>query len=233
MPVNSANQGIPEQQGADLANLPNAQVAWDSVMENRLAQRYASIADRTARNPAPNENELSALADLDRLEIFDTTNWISAYGRALFAFRRKAADSAAVNNSTALVNDTDLVVAVPTAGVFAWRQLSFYTCTAVADFKCTYTFPAGVTNIKWGITGLSGAAAANPGDGAFDVVTASAATVSVGGNGVGNLLRLSIEGEVTMGGTAGNIQFQYAQQNLEATNLIHRQGSRLEMWRIS
>jgi hypothetical protein len=233
MPTPSANQGIPEQQGADPANLPNAQVSWDGVMENRLFQRYTNEADRTARNPAPNENESSALAAEDRVDIFNSVNWVSLYGRSLFAFKRKAADSAAVNNSTVLVNDTDLVVAVPAAGVFAWRQVSFYSCTAVADFKCTYTFPAGVTNIKWGITGLSGAAAANPGDGAFNVVTASATTISVGGDGVGNLLRLSIEGEVTMGGTAGNIQFQYAQQNAEATNLIHRQASRLEMWRVS
>lgn len=233
MPVNSANQGIPEQQGADPANLPSAQVSWDSVMENRLAQRYTNLADRTARNAAPNENEISALASEDVIEIFNTANWVSLYQRAMFSIKRKNADSANVNNSTTLVNDTDLVVALPTAGVFAWRQVSFYSCTAAADFKCTYTFPAGITLLRWGITGLSPAAAANPGDGAFNTVGASGTTTSVGGDGVGNILMLTIAGEVTMGGTAGNMQFQYAQQNLDATNLVHRQGSRLEVWRVS
>lgn len=231
MTTTTGNQQIVIQQLPDAANLPNAQVAEVGSFENRLVQRYTNLADRTARNATTDVGQMSFLQAELRYDSFDGANWCSTYPRTLFAFKRKAADSPNVNN-TALVNDADLVVALPTAGTFGWRQCSFYSCTAVADFKCTYTLPAAVTNLKWGITGLSAAAAANPGDGAFNVITASATTVAVGGDGAANLLRLSIEGEVTMGGTAGNLQFQYAQQNLEATNLVHRQGSRLEVWRI-
>ena len=232
MAIPTPNQGIPEQQGGDAANLPLAQVAWDGVMENRLAQRYASIADRAARNAAPNENEISALADVDRVEVFDTANWISLHSRALWGNVRRAVDSVPVNNNVALQNDTNLVVPLPTAGIFQWRQVSFYDCTAVADFKMAYTWPAGATAI-WGVQGLSPAAAANPGDGTFATVAASGGTTSVGGTGAGTILMVMVEGEITMGGTAGNLQFQYAQQNLEVSNLIHRARSRLHMWRIS
>ena len=232
MTVNSANQGIPEQQGGDPANLPSAQVSWDGVMENRLAQRYASIADRTARNPAPNEGEISHLADVDRLEVFDSANWISSYSRSMFANIRKNADSAPVNNSTVLVNDTDFVVALPTAGTFQWRQISFYDSAVAADFKCTYTFPAAVA-LRWGGTGLANNAAGNPGDVFVPTVNASATTQAWGGNGVGSVMILTIEGEVTMGGTAGNMQFQFAQLAADPSNTIHRARSRLQVWRTA
>jgi hypothetical protein len=232
MVANSANQGIPEQQGPDPANLPSAQVSWDGVMENRLWQRYLSEADRTARNPAPNENEASALAAEDRVDIWNTANWISLHSRSLFANLRKNADSAAVNNSTVLVNDADFVVALPTAGTFAWRQISFYDCVAAADFKCTYTFPAGTTQ-RWGVMALGNVGAANPGDVFVPTVTASGTTVFIGGVGAGTVVWGVFEGEVTMGGTAGNMQFQYAQQVADPSNLIHRARSRLQVWRVS
>lgn len=232
MPINDPNQGVPEQQGGDPANLPLAQVAWDGVMINRLWERYASIADRAARNAAPSENEVSALTDVDRAEIFNSAEWVSLYHRSLWANLRRIADSAAVNNSTVLVNDTNLVTALPTAGIFQWHQVSFYDCTAVADFKMAYTWPAGAAAI-WGVTGLSPAAAANPGDGTFATVAASGGTAAVGGTGAGTILKVIIDGEITMGGTAGNLQFQYAQQNAEATNLFHRARSRMQVWRIS
>lgn len=232
MPINDPNQGVPEQQGGDPSNLPLAQAAWNGVMINRLWQRYLSIADRTARNAAPGENEVSALVDVDRAEIFNSADWISLYSRSLWANLRKNADSPPVNNSVALVNDADLVTALPVAGIFQWRQVSFYDCTAVADFKMSYTWPAGATAV-WGITGLSAAAAANPGDGSFGTVAASGGTVAVGGTGAGTILKVIIDGEITMGGAAGNLQFQYAQQNLEVSNLIHRARSRMHVWRFS
>jgi hypothetical protein len=232
MPNVDPDQGLVYPADPDAADNPSAFATFIGGMISRLNKRYTNLADRVARDLAPVENQVTALAAEDRFDVYDGVNYVSLEQRVYFATRRKAADSPNVNNSTALVNDADFVVALPAAGTFGWKQTSFYSCTAVADFKHTYTFPAGITNLKWGITGLSGAAAANPGDGAFDVITASAATAVVGGNGVGNLLRLTIEGEVTMGGTAGNMQFQYAQQNLEATNLVHRQGSRLQVWRI-
>lgn len=232
MPNVDPDQGLVYPADPDLADNPSAFSTFIGGMVGRLVRRYTNEADRLARDLVPVENQVTALAAEDRIDVYNGSNYVSLYGRSLFAFKRKAADSPNVNNSIALVSDADIVVALPTAGTFGWRQVSFYSCTAVADFKCTYTFPAGITNLKWGATALSGAAAANPGDGLFNVVTASAATIACGGDGVGNLLRLSIEGEVTMGGTAGNLQFQYAQQNLDPTNLVHRQGSRIEVWRI-
>jgi|SoiMetStandDraft_5_1073268.scaffolds.fasta_scaffold20371_2 hypothetical protein len=228
MSIPSPNQGIPEQQGGDPANLPSAQAAWDGVMENRLAQRYASEADRTARNPAPNEGEISHLLDVDRYEVFDSANWISLYRRSLYALIRKTADQT-VNNSTVLVNDTQFVVPLPTAGIFQWHHLVFCDTDATADIKFAYTIPAGAT-MRWGAIGPATTAVAGIGDGNFNSVTASGTANAYGS---GTVPVVSIYGEITMGGTAGNLQFQFAQNVAVVANTTVNTRSRLEIWRFS
>jgi hypothetical protein len=228
MSIPSANQGIPEQQGADPANLPAAQVAWDAVMENRLVQRYASIADRTARNAAPNEGELSHLADVDRIEVFDSANWISAFRRSHWGYVRKSADQT-VNNSTVLVNDTELFVPMPTAGTFAWEAVLFSSSSDVADIKYALTWPAGVTAM-WGTMGLATTAVAGVGDVAIDTETTSG---NVNFHGGGTSQMVVFYGDLTMGGTAGNLQIQFAQNTAEVSNTIVRSRSRLRVWRTA
>lgn len=43
--------------------------------ESRLVKRYASVADRTARNATPNEGELSYLLDLNEIDSYDGAAW--------------------------------------------------------------------------------------------------------------------------------------------------------------
>lgn len=233
MPVNSANQGIPEQQGADPANLPSAQVSWDGVMENRLVQRYASIADRTARRPAPNENELSTLVDVDRVEVYDSANWISGFSRDLYANIRRNADGTAVNNSIAPVSDAVFVVALPTAGIFQWEHLIFYDSATAAGIRFDYTSPAGSSGLYGSAGGLTHVAAGTSGPAQFAVGLLSGAQISYGGAGVGTIISLVMNGEITMGGTAGNLQFQMAQATANVSNTTVKARSRLRMWRVS
>src|SRR5262245_35835005 len=142
MVIPTPNQGIPQQQAADPADLPGAQVAWNGVMENRLAQRYANEATRTANNPAPTENELSSLVAEDRFEVFDAVNWVSLYKRSVFQSVRRTTDAAAINNSTALVNDGTLVTVLPAVtGIFRWRDTIVYSSSQAADYKIAYTWP--------------------------------------------------------------------------------------------
>jgi hypothetical protein len=79
----TTNQGLILPDGTDNANVPltftDFVTTAVSGMENRLVQRYLSIADRTTRNPAPNEGELSYLADLNRYETFNGVAWVTAF----------------------------------------------------------------------------------------------------------------------------------------------------------
>jgi hypothetical protein len=236
MPVNSANQGIPEQQGADPANLPAAQVSWDGVMENRLFQRYTNLADRTARNPAPNENEVSALAAEDRVDIFDSANWVSLHQRSFFATARVAvgADQTLAPSSIALQSITALVVALPTAGTFGWRATVFADAAAAADIRFAYLVPAGITML-WGGYGGATTIAAGIGDGVWGPCqTASDAFIAFGtsGTGTANTQMYIHEGEITMGGTAGNLQMRGCQNTSDPSAIVIRARSRLQVWRI-
>jgi hypothetical protein len=231
MPVNSANQGIPEQQGADPANLPSAQVSWDGIMENRLVQRYASSADRTARRPAPNENEISALADVDRIEIFDNANWVSLRQRANFASVRQAANQALTVSSTALQDVTNFFAALPTAGTFQWETVIYCDGPVAGDIQFAYAVPAGIAMI-WGGHGLAPAATASTGDGSFGTATTSNGPVSFGTVAAGTITVVTHWGEITMGGTAGNLQLRAAQNTSDPGTTTIRARTRMHVWRI-
>lgn len=85
--VASSNQGLILPDGTDNANVPltfTDFVLGTTGMENRLVQRYLSIADRTARNAAPIEGELSHLADLNRYETYTGSAWIPLIQEAVF-----------------------------------------------------------------------------------------------------------------------------------------------------
>ena len=66
----TTNQGLILPNGTDNANVPTSMTNYNTNLEGRLVQRYLSDADRTARNPAPSDGELSFLADLGRYETY-------------------------------------------------------------------------------------------------------------------------------------------------------------------
>lgn len=233
MVIPTPNQGIPEQQGADPANLPSAQVSQDGVMENRLFQRFLSDADRVARhNVGLIEGEVWHLAAEDRNEQWNGTDPVSLYRRSLFSYARRITDAAAINNSVALVNDATLATALPAVtGIFRWRDTIVYSSSQTADYKVAYTFPG---TAWWGGNGLATGATATTGDAQFAVTTVSGTAVAYGGANVGTRLILIVEGEVTLAGVGGTLQLQYAQNTLDVSNTIPAYaGSQREMWRVS
>jgi hypothetical protein len=75
----TTNQGLILPDGTDNANVPLTFTDFVTTpvsgMENRLVQRYLSVADRTARNGAPNEGELSYLTDTNLLQFYNGAAW--------------------------------------------------------------------------------------------------------------------------------------------------------------
>lgn len=105
MPTNSPNQGITTPVDADTADAPVAFVSFLAGVEPRLVQRYASVADRTTRNPTPTHGQLSYLIDLKRFERF-TTLWVPTAGY-------QATASVATSQTTASTSYTALATAGP------------------------------------------------------------------------------------------------------------------------
>lgn len=232
MVIPTPNQGIPEQQGADPANLPGAQVSWDGVMENRLWQRYTNAADRTARHGVGVvENEVSALQAEDRAEIYDGVNWVSQRARSAFAYLMRNTDAAAINNSTVLVSDGVMTLTLPAAASFTIRGTIVYDSSAAADFKVATVWPAGSSGKIW-YDGLATTTVGIVGSAQYAVATASATTFAFGGAAVGTLTFLNFYGRITTVG-AGTFTVQYAQQTADPTNTTVRQDSYLEVVRRS
>lgn len=233
MPTDTTDQQITMPTGPDAADNPVAFVNEVADIEPRLVRRYATEADRTARMLSLTENAVSTLAAEDRAEIYNGTNHISLFSRGIFANRFRTTDATAINNSTVLVSDAVLVAALPTAGRFQFELVMFYDSSTAADFKVAFTIPAAAV-IRWGGVGPSTTVSAGVGTGQFSVAIGSGTSIPYGGSGVGtaNTMMMIAKGNVLMGGTAGNLQVQYAQQTADPTDTVVRAHSRLHVWRV-
>jgi hypothetical protein len=231
MPTDTSDQQITRPVDADVADNPVAFINALADMENRLVRRYTDLADRTARMLTLAENAISTLATENRVEVYDGANHISLYTRSLFAWAYKNSNQTMTLSSTTLQDVGSLLVAMPTAGVFSFRGTVYYDTSTTADIKFGFTFPAGGA-MRWTGLGVTTAGGAT-GDGTFSTVTTSGGSTSYGGAGVGTVLACHFTGEYVAGGTAGNVQFQAAQNVAEATNTTINIRSHFEFWRVS
>lgn len=235
MPTDTPDQQITLPTDPDFADNPVAFNQFVGDVENRLNRRYTTEADRTARMLTLSSGDESALTapavGNPRSEVYDGSNHISLYTRSVFTYVRKTADET-VNNSTALQNDNELLAALPTAGTYQFEMNMLYSATTVADIKFAFTWPAGATAF-WSAIGLATGAATLTGDATFSFTNGSGTSVAFGGIGAGAPVPIRLFGNIVMGGTAGNLQLQWAQQNLEATNTIVHSNSNLQLWRVA
>jgi hypothetical protein len=121
-----------------------------------------------------------------------------------------------VNNSSVLQNDDHLVLAVEANQSYIMLLFTRGTSvTATPDLKIGWSVPAG-TSMSWNsINNLGTAATA-------EETEASALTQNIG---AGQQKGMVSAGVVIVGGTAGNIQLQWAQATATAENTTMRQGS--------
>lgn len=233
MPTDTSDQQITRPVDADAADNQVAFINALADLELRLVRTYTNEADRTTRMLSLPENSVSGLATENRLDVYDGANHISLHTRSLFAAPFRTTDSAAIVSNTALQADAVLTVAMPTTGRFHFDITLFYDSSTTADFKTTLVFPAGAA-CRWGVCGPATTIAAGVGDGVFSTVSASGTTVALGGsgNGAASVLMATIRGQILMGGTAGNLQVQYAQNTSDPTNTFCRADSRMAVWRV-
>jgi hypothetical protein len=116
----TTNQGLILPDGTDNANVPltftDFVTTASSGIENRLVQRYLSIADRTARNPAPNEGEISYLSDLNRYDSYTGTAWIPLYPQHAFAFDATGFNTTSAAYTTVGASVLGVTIVVPQSG---------------------------------------------------------------------------------------------------------------------
>jgi hypothetical protein len=139
----------------------------------------------------------------------------------------KGADQS-VTSSTTLVNDSALVVPVAANAVYDFSLRVFYTggTTGTGDIITQLTVPSGTTGLLR-IAGLNLSLAFQ-----YGYRTIPIAALAFGGNGTSTLEVCEITGTVTTSSTAGNLQFQWAQNTSSATATTVKAGSVLVAQRI-
>lgn len=118
MPTLTTDQGLSLPATTDADNVPVSMTAYNGPngVESRLVKRYLSIADRTARNAAPAEGELSYLIDLNRYETYTGTAWVPLYPSTAFAALVTSFTTTSVAYTTAGVALLGVTLVVPQTG---------------------------------------------------------------------------------------------------------------------
>lgn len=148
----------------------------------------------------------------------DGVKWAAAAAPTLFA-RKTATESR--TSTTTFANDTDLVVAVAASTTYELNAMIVYDGPAAGDFKFSFQCPAGAVLLASFVA--SGQSVALT----VDVSVAQMTRVIENGNNAAgtdgsNSLTMQIQGLLRVAGTAGNLQFQWAQlaSNATATRVL-------------
>jgi hypothetical protein len=127
----------------------------------------------------------------------------------------KSADQS-VTSSTTLVNDNELFVALSTSITYQVDWHFIYEGSTAGDFKYGFTYPAGAT-MSWGHTVVNPTLGMDASSAFAYQRAGSGAAFACGGNGAGQHLHIVGGGLLIVGGTAGNLQVQFAQNTSDGT----------------
>jgi hypothetical protein len=145
-------------------------------------------------------------------------SWVSLSAIGGDEVVRKTADQT-VNNSTTLVNDTHLLFAVGANEEWSFLLKVLLDGNGPADFKAFFTLPSGAD--LQGRASFTTPAGAVGGDN-FGVSAYETTPLPISGPGsptMGNgKLSLVLHAIVMVAGTAGNVQFQWAQNTADSSD---------------
>lgn len=160
---------------------------------------------------------------------------VAAGGRATASQIRSIAPLAAyksanqtVTSSTTMVNDSLLVVPVAANAIYFFEAFISYQgfTQNISDLKMGWAAPSGSTMV-WTPLYLNTSGVLIGG-----IQNLIGATVIAGSNGVSNQRTVSGFGGFSVGGTAGNLQLQWAQNTSSTTPTTVLAGSIISLWQV-
>lgn len=229
MPMNTPNQQITLPVGTDILDGPLAFADQTADLETRLVQRYTSVADRTARNPAPTTGELSIVTANTFYDRWTGTKWLP-----ITPIQAVMTAQQLVNNSTVFVNVTQLVITMPPiAATWALECWLYHASSTTADIKFTFPAVGGGGSMSWGLMGLATTAPTSTGDMTNDATGTAGTSVAFAGIGTADFIHTLITGQVTTTGGASTVQLQFAQNLADPTNTTLFTGSWMRVTAIA
>jgi hypothetical protein len=228
----TADQGLFIPAGPDSADQPFDFTSMYAQLESRLVKRYATDADRTARNPSPNAGEVCYLADSARHEKCVVGGGTPVWWEMFSLFARKTAEVQTKNADTTFLSDTHLVLPVRANARYLATGLWLWDSGTTGDIKWQWTGPAGFTVPVWTVTSLDTTATTLAGATNSGYSTSATSAIARAGAGIGTFVAGQLYGEIVTAGTAGNLTVQWAQNASEAVATRMKQESWLKLERV-
>lgn len=225
MPTNLPDQNWTIPAGPDLANNPLAFNDFAADVLDTVILRYPNIATRDAFNGGRAAGDVSFVTG-------DTwySRWTGVKWLPFTPLQAVKTSTQTVNNSTALVNDTELFINFPAtnavASTFLLEGFLAYSSSTVADFKLAFA-GTNVTAFNYAPIALATTAAGTSGDVITQDTTALATAIQIGGSG--GMAGIILGGRIVTNGSAGTLTAQWAQNTLEASNTQVFAGSWLRL----
>ena len=164
----------------------------------------SSIAHSATTNKTANDHHSQAHAQSDHSD---------------FVLIFKTGDES-VTSSTTLQNDDDIVVAVGANKKWHFRLILRLSGSSSGDHTAAWSLPAGASGEWWNIADLTQA------------VADTEPLTTQQGTGIAASERMVVyEGYLITAGTAGNFQYQWAQETSNGTATVEHEESHLMMWR--
>jgi hypothetical protein len=167
------------------------------------------------------DSEVIALADARIATLVPDMATIEAEG--VFTDRIRTAlktSDQTINNQGTLQDVTQLVIPLEANKSYMFESCLFSQGTTTADININFTVPAGAS-ITWSSDALGTGTTT-----ATATVLRGVVTDALQGSGeIASNTMMQPCGRITVGGTGGNLQLQYAQTTPEVSNLIIRTGS--------
>ena len=202
-PINSIQTPV-------LGDVPDIETSFGpafATIDSRAMARFTTPADRAARVTAPVAGMIGYVASTNEMEYYNGTKWVSLVPRKVIMLSGQT-----VTDSTTLTNCTQMVFPVEANSVYEF-QMSLRchsTGTEANDLKTNWSMPVGC-NGSWAGYAPPGTFASgsvysegNMDDHPLSGVWAFGTTSAVN-------LRVHLHGLLTVGSTAGNFQFQFAE----------------------
>lgn len=144
MPTLTTDQGLTLPLATDADNVPLSMTAYNgpNSVESRLVKRYLSVADRTARNGAPTEGELSYLLDINRYEYYTGAAWLPLVSGGFVGETTRVVSSAGFT-TTETVLDTVTFIAETTTRYMVESVLSMQSTVAADTVQIRFRWQAG------------------------------------------------------------------------------------------
>lgn len=184
-----------------------------ATSEQFVASNLGIELNESDTNPTCSSNNYNIYSDTSEATIKICNNGVTAALSPEKGPRivRKTGDETV--DGVVLQNDDHLLFAVDASSFYTFTVFIKYSSSTTADFQYTFTVPAGATGFRHSLTQASTASACTGTTPQQLTATITTTASGIGGAGTGTTCAFIITGQVLTAGTAGNLQFQWAQTN--------------------